>query len=394
LSLGVVLFIVALLVVIMIHEAGHFIAAKLLGFKATKFFVGFGPTLWSIKRGETEYGIKAIPAGGFVKIVGMNPYEEVPIEDQPRAYQNRPRWQRAIMIAAGPATHWPLAFLILVITAMTIGFPTGEPTNTISAIETRVEGNATPAAEAGFLPDDTIVAINDEPVESWADTRRAIRNAAGEPTSFTIERDGETLEINTTVGRALFDADDNLVAYAAPGEDLRAPAPGETEVGFLGVQPAERFDTMSLGAAIVDSGKRTGELTVFLVTTIGQPFETVFNGDLFEALRGEGPRDPEEGPVGIVGAGRIAGESVEKGRYTDFIGLMVGLTIFVGLINLLPLPPLDGGHLAVIAYESITRRRVDVRKLIPIAAAVISFFVLLFFAVLYLDLARPLRVPL
>jgi membrane-associated protease RseP (regulator of RpoE activity) len=393
-SLGVVLFIVALLVVIMIHEAGHFIAAKLLGFKATKFFVGFGPTIWSFTRGETEYGIKAIPAGGFVKIVGMNPYEDVPAADQPRAYGNRPRWQRAIMIAAGPATHWPLAFLILVITAMTIGFPTGEPTTTISAIETRIEGNSTPAAEAGFLPDDTIVAINDEPVDSWADTRRAIRDAAGDSTTFTIERDGETLEITTTVGSALFDEDDNLVAYAVPGEELRAPGPGETEVGFLGVQPAERFDTLPLGAAIVDSGKRTGELTVFLVTTISQPFETVFNGDLFEALQGEGPRDPEDGPVGIVGAGRIAGESVEKGRYTDFIGLMVGLTLFVGLINLLPLPPLDGGHLAVIAYESVTRRTVDVRKLIPIAAAVISFFVLLFFAVLYLDLARPLRVPL
>jgi membrane-associated protease RseP (regulator of RpoE activity) len=393
-SVGIILFIVALLIVIMVHEAGHFIAAKKLGFKATKFFVGFGPTIWSTTRGETEYGIKAIPAGGFVKIIGMNPYEEIAPEDLPRAYGNRPRWQRAIMIAAGPATHWPLAFAILVVTAMTIGFPTGEPTNKISAVETSIEGESTPAAEAGFLPDDTIVAINGQPVDTWAQTRRAIRDAAGESTTFTIDRDGETLQISTTVGRALFDEEGNLVAYAAPGEDLPAPQPGEVEVGFLGVQPAERYDTLPLGEAIVDSGARTVQLTGFLVTTITQPFETVFNGDLFEALQGEGPRDPEDGPVGIVGAGRIAGESVEKGRYTDFIGLMVGLTIFVGLINLLPLPPLDGGHLAVIGYESITRRPVDVRKLIPLAAAVISFFVLLFFAVLYLDLARPLRVPL
>ncbi|MGH2808553.1 MAG: M50 family metallopeptidase [Actinomycetota bacterium] len=394
-SLGIVLFIVALLVVIMIHEAGHFIAAKLLGFKATKFFVGFGPTLWSITRGETEYGIKAIPAGGFVKIIGMNPYEEVPAADQPRAYGNRPKWQRAIMIAAGPATHWPLAFLILVITAMTVGFPTGEPTNTISAIETRIEGDSTPAAEAGFLPDDTIVAINDEPVDSWADTRRAIRNAAGEQTTFTIDRDGETMQISTTVGSALFDADDNLVDYAAPGEQLRAPEPGEIEVGFLGVSPSERYDKASPGTAIVDSGRTVAFFTWQSMTGLFEPFSTVFNGELWAALQGEGPRDAEDGgPVGIVGAGRVAGETVQLGRYFAFANFVAGLTIFIGLINLLPLPPLDGGHLAVVGYEAITRRRVDVRKLIPVAAAVISFLVLLFIAVLYLDLARPLRVPL
>src|SRR5687767_1896976 len=129
---GVLLFIAALLFVIMIHEAGHFVAAKLLGFKATKFFIGFGPTLWSFRKGETEYGVKLIPAGGFVKIVGMNPYEDIAPEDESRSYPNRPKWQRAIMIAAGPATHWPLAFLILLVTAMTIGFPTGDVTNVVS----------------------------------------------------------------------------------------------------------------------------------------------------------------------------------------------------------------------------------------------------------------------
>ena len=393
-SLGVLWFIGALLLVIMVHEAGHFLAAKALGFKATKFFVGFGPTLWSFRKGETEYGIKAIPAGGFVKIVGMNPYEDVAPEDEHRSYPNVARWRRAVMIAAGPATHWPLAFLVLVVTSMTLGFPTGEATNVVSVIETSIEGAATPAADAGFRPGDEIVAVNGAPVEQWEETRREIRRHAGERVTFTIVRDGEELQIAVTLGRALFDERDRLVAYAAPGEDLRVAKPDEVEVGFLGVQPEELFATEPLPTAVVDSAKRTAGLTVFLVKTIGQPFTTVFNGDLLEALQGEGPRDPEEGPVGIVGAGRIAGESVEKGRYVDFIGLMVGLTLFVGLINLLPLPPLDGGHLAVLAFETVTRKRVDVRKLIPIAAAVISFFVLLFFAVLYLDLTRPLNVPL
>ena len=390
-SLGVLLFIFALLFVIMVHEAGHFIAAKLLGFKATKFFIGFGPTLWSTHRGETEYGVKAFPVGGFVKIVGMNPYEEVAPEDEPRSYPNKPRWQRAIMIAAGPATHWPLAFIILAITAMTIGFPTGEATNVVGLVETRIDGERTPAAEAGLLPGDEIVAVNGEPVATWQDTRRAIRRNAGEATTFTFVRDGEERQVTASLGSAVFDEDGQIVEYAPPG--ATPDAAGET-VGFLGVQPEELFATMGPGEAVVDAAARTGGLTYFLVRQIGAPFTTVFNGDLWEALQGQGPRAPEEAPVGIVGAGRIAGETVEKGRYTEFIGLMVGLTIFVGLVNLLPLPPLDGGHLAVILFETVTRKTVDVRKLIPIAAAVISFFVLLFFAVLYLDLARPLDVPL
>jgi len=298
------------------------------------------------------------------------------------------------MIAAGPATHWPLAFVILVVTAMSIGFPTGEATNTVSIVETKIDGELTPAADAGLLPGDRIVGVNGVAVDSWEETRREIRGNAGERATFRVMRDGRELEVETTLGSAIFARDGRLVEYAAAGEDLRAPKTGEIEAGFLGVQPEERFETLALGPAVVDSAKRTAGLTGFLVSTIGQPFSAVFNGDLWNALQGAGPRSVEEGPVGIVGAGRIAGESVERGRYADFVGLMVGLTLFVGLINLLPLPPLDGGHLAVIAYESITRKTVDVRKLIPVAAAVISFFVLLFFAVLYLDLARPLEVPL
>lgn len=390
---GVILFIAALLFVIMVHEAGHFIAAKLLGFKATKFFIGFGPTIWSFRKGETEYGIKLIPAGGFVKIIGMNPYEDIAPEDEPRSYPNRPKWQRAIMIAAGPATHWPLAFLILVVTAMTIGFPTGEVTNVVSVVETSIDGEQTPAAEAGLSPGDLITEVNGDEVSTWVETRQAIRDNAGKPTTFTFVREGEEQQVTITLGTALFDEDGRILRYAPPGEELR-PKEGQTAFGFLGVQPDQEFETMSFGEAVVDSGAQTGRLTGYLVTQMGAPFATVFNGDLWSALTDEGPRTPEEAPVGIVGAGRIAGETVEKGMYTEFIGLMVGLTLFVGLINLLPLPPLDGGHLAVLAYEAITRRRVDVRRLIPIAAAVISFFVLLFFAVLYLDLARPLQVPL
>src|SRR5919106_2539157 len=133
-SARILIFIVGILVVVMIHESGHFLMAKLFDFKATKFFVGFGPTLWSTQRGETEYGVKALPLGGFVKIVGMNPYEEVAPEDESRSYPNKPKWQRALVLVAGSATHWVVAFVLLVFAAIAIGFPTGDATTVIESV--------------------------------------------------------------------------------------------------------------------------------------------------------------------------------------------------------------------------------------------------------------------
>lgn len=391
-SLGVVLFIVAILVVVMVHESGHFLVAKAFGFKATKFFVGFGPTVWSTQRGETEYGVKAFPIGGFVKIVGMNPYEEIPPEDRPRSYPNKPRWQRALLLVAGSATHWVVAFVLLLIAAMTIGFPTNRPTNEVIDVTTSIEGERTPAAVAGIRPGDRIVAVGGEETSSWSRIRSYIRAHAGEEAEFTIERDGELQTEVVRVGTAVFDESGNLTLYVPPGGDLPELEPGETTAGFLGVSPDFAYETEALPGAFVESGRWTWEVTKESVAAIDNVFAPVFNGDLVDAVTGETDRS-EEGPIGLVGVGRIAGETVQEGEYLNFIGGIVALTIFIGIMNLLPLPPLDGGHLAVLAYEGITRRTVDVRKLIPIAAAVISFFIVLFLAVLYLDLARPLETP-
>ncbi|MEA2446541.1 MAG: hypothetical protein QOK47_178 [Actinomycetota bacterium] len=400
-SFGILLFILSILVVVMIHEAGHLTVAKIFGFKATKFFVGFGPKIWSKQVGETEYGIAAIPAGGFVKIVGMNPYEDVDPEDQARAYPNKPAYQRALLLLAGSGTHWIVAFLLLMITAMSIGFPTGRATNEVAAVETklRVQGGdvvapTTPAAEIGIRPGDKIVAIDGEATPTWSKVRVGIREHPNETVEFTIS-DGDTeRDVTVRLGTAIFDEQGRIIEYVPPGQEVHTIPGDSTEaVGFFGVQPEPEYKKEGLIGAVGTAGYWTGDVTVKSFQGIGQVFTMVFGGELWDALRGNGEREIDEGPLGLVGAGRIAGESVEKGQYLDFIGLIVGFTIFVGLMNLLPLPPLDGGHLAVVLYEKLTGRKVDIRKLIPVAAAVISFFVLLFVAVLYLDLARPIRAP-
>jgi membrane-associated protease RseP (regulator of RpoE activity) len=387
-GVNILIFIAALLIVVMIHESGHFLTAKLFDFKATKFFVGFGPTLWSTQRGETEYGVKALPLGGFVKIIGMNPYEEVPARDRDRSYPNKPRWQRAIVLVAGSATHWVVAFVLLVVAAMTIGFPTDKPTTEIAGLTTRIGGAETPAAALDLSPGDRIVAVGGHRTDRWADVSAYIKDHAGETVQFEIEHDGEVVSRSAQLGTAIFSNGD-VVAYFAPGEEVRALRDGETTGGFLGISPRPEYQKEDFVGALGQGAKITWEFTAASFVGIGNVFKQVFDGSLWNALTEEGPRAIDESPCGIVCATQIAGRS----EPFYLVNLIVGFTIFVGLMNLLPLPPLDGGHLAVLGYEGVTGRTVDLRKLIPVAAAVISFFVALFLAVLYLDLARPIELP-
>ena len=395
-TVGILIVVFAILAVIMIHEAGHFLMAKYFDFKATKFFLGFGPTLWSFNRGETEYGVKAIPAGGFVKIVGMNPYEEIPPEDEPRSYPNKPRWQRALVLLAGPATHWLVAFVLLVVTVMTIGIRTDEATSqieSISALRTDSGTETTAAMESGLLPDDRIVGFDGRKTQSWEAISQYIRSHPGEEVAFTVER-GETEKVfEVTLGRAIFDSRDNPVEYAAPGESIREPRSGEELVGFLGVQPSRFYEKEALPGALLKAGSLTWDFTYGSVMGVKTIFTQVFDGSLLEEVTGSGERDLGEGSAfGIVAFAKLAGDSFARGELFELMMMIVGFTVFVGLMNLLPLPPLDGGHLAVVGYEAVTGNKVDVRKLIPLAAAVIAFFLVLFVAVLYLDIARPVDV--
>ncbi len=331
---GLIIFIVAILVVVMIHEGGHFLVAKAFGFKATQYFLGFGPTIWSFKRGETEYGIKALPLGGFVKIIGMNPYEEVAPEDRHRAYSAKPRWQRALVIVAGSGTHFIVAFLILFGSFLTIGLP--ELSTTLGGVSQQIDGVTTAAVEAGIIEGDKIIGYDGKRTDDWLEIREYLSANGGKTVSLTVDRAGQVIEIEPTLGTVIFSPEGEPVVYAPPGEELsREAAEGEEVAGFLGVSPTEVMVRPSVAGALGEAAYFTWDTTKRSVVGIGQTFEMIFGGELWTALTGTGERQLDEGPLGIVGAGRIASGADNLGR----VALIVGFTIFVGIMNLLPLPP-------------------------------------------------------
>jgi membrane-associated protease RseP (regulator of RpoE activity) len=371
-TLGVVLFIVVLIVVVIVHEAGHFFSAKAFGIKVEEFFVGFGPRIWSFRRGETEYGLKAIPAGGYVRIAGMNPFQEITAQEYPRTFGAKPVWQRAIVIFAGPVTHFVIAALFLVFFFIAIGAP-NERRPMIESIEPTLNGQVSPAARAGLRPNDEIVAVEGVPIDSSDTFIQLTRQHVGRPMQLTIGRDGRMLTVTAT--------------------PVLARVPGEQQpVGRLGVSldfVRERTDPFTaVGRSVIVTGQQTKVVVLALEDVFG-PSALKRVGQL---LVGSGERTPSDA-IGVVGASRVAGQAVREGAWDFFIGLLVGFNIFVAILNLVPLPPLDGGHLAILAYEKIRRRKPDIRKLVPLTALVTGFIILFALAITYLDIVSPIPTP-
>ena len=369
-TLGIVLFIVALLLMILIHEAGHFFTAKWFGIKVEEFFVGFGPRLWSTKRGETEYGIKAIPAGGYVRIAGMNPFQEPAPEDVPRTFGAKPAWQRAIVLAAGSATHFILAVLLLAALFAFIGVPVQGPP-LVGSVEERIAGGISPAASAGLIEGDQIVEVNGEAIDSSEELIRITRQSVGREMTVVVLRDGERRTIRATP-----------VIDRVQGEDV-------PRLGIRLEPPRERSNP---AVAVWRGMQETGTITVRSVQALGQIFSPSGIGRIGELITGQAERSVED-PTGIVGAGRLAGQAASSGNLDILLAFLAALNVFVGILNILPLPPLDGGHLAVLAIEKVTGREIDVRKLIPITAVVASVLILLFLSLTYLDVVEPIPNP-
>jgi membrane-associated protease RseP (regulator of RpoE activity) len=396
-ALGIVAFVVALLVSVMLHEGGHFFTARRFGMKATQFFVGFGPTLFSRRRGETEYGVKAIPAGGFVKIVGMTSLEEVEPGDEQRAFYRQSPGKKAIVLAAGSTVHFIIAIVLVLGSALAIGkavekSPGLEAIGScvpVSAEQTceQAPGLPSPAQAAGLESDDVVVAVDGQPVDGVIEFVTAVRNAPDRPVVLTVERDGRRQDLTVT-------------PVAVERISLDDGTRTET-VGAIGVQLKIRQGTEQLGPveAVGHSVETMGLIVEGIGVVVTEKLGTI--ADVY------GPNRDPQGFIGVVGAGRISGEVLASEetmafKVLGFLALIAGLNFFIGVFNLLPLLPLDGGHLAVLGYETARDKlrrlfgyrgeiqRVDFTKLLPLTYGVVLVFAGFTLFLLGADIVNPI----
>jgi membrane-associated protease RseP (regulator of RpoE activity) len=389
-TLGVIFFVVALLVSVMLHEAGHFLTARRFGMKASRFFVGFGPTLWSTRRGETEYGVKAIPAGGFVKIVGMTELEELEPGDERRAFFRHPPGQRLVVLAAGSVVHFIIAIVLLfIVIAATGDILKIEPTRTIDAISKCVPLDpnrgctaSDPAAPAvGKLQSgDTVVAVDGRPVSSYDQMRALISASPGRPLTLTVRRHGQQVLVTVTpVG-------------------IRQ---GGQTVGRIGIAPVERQKPVSVVDAVPRTFSTLGEMSVQTVHALG-----ALPHQVEQILQGK-PRSTS-GAASVVDIARVSGQIAQAkvsfgARLANLVAIVAQLNFFVGVFNLLPLLPLDGGHIAILLFEEGRKRlyrlfgrrdpgRVDLMKIMPFTYAVVAVFVGLSLLLLYAGIVNPISI--
>ena len=423
--LGVIAFVFGVVLSIALHEVGHMYPAKKFGIKVTQYFVGFGRTLWSVKRGETEYGIKAIPLGGYVKLVGMLPpgqgadphsvrstntgmftqlisdardaeYEHVTPDDEGRLFYRKPWWQKLIVMSGGPLVNIGIA--VLLFGGIFMGIGALAPTTTIEtvsdcAITDTEAGRActaddpiTPAKNAGLQPGDTIVAFNDASVTSWDQLTKLIRSNGDNEATIVFDRGGDQLSatVNTSVLARISQTD-----------------PGKTEnVGFLGVSPTSDYERQGPGfvaEVMWDYTKGTADVIWHLPQRMVAVTKAAF-----------GAEREADGPISVVGASRVAGELVtyDDPSWTDrtvrVVGLVASVNVFLALFNFIPLLPLDGGHIAGAIWEALRRGwarlrsrpdpgYVDVAKMLPAAyvggALLMSMSVIL----IYADIVNPVR---
>jgi membrane-associated protease RseP (regulator of RpoE activity) len=390
--LGVLAFVIGLLGSVMLHEAGHFVTARRYGMKATQFFVGFGPTLWSTKRGETEYGVKAIPAGGFVKIVGMTPLEDVEPGDEDRAFYRQPARRKTVVLSAGSLVHFALCLLLVAFAVTVFGVPK-ETAPTLTSINGCVADDPgaacgspgavpAPAKAAGLQAGDVVTAVDGTPITTGTQLVSRVKASAGKPVRLTVERKGRPVTVTVTP-----------TSVTRPG----ATAP----IGAIGVRVGANYRNEHFGP--VGIVRETGTTVKLLVTgtvdTLTHKLGTI--------SKVYGPNRDPSGFIGVVGAGRISGEIAQakvptSDKVANLVLLLAGLNLFVGVFNLLPLLPLDGGHIAVVWFEAVRDRlrrvrgytgelqRVDMNKLMPLTFAVVVLFAGFTLFLLGADIVNPI----
>jgi membrane-associated protease RseP (regulator of RpoE activity) len=384
----ILLFIVILIAIVMLHELGHFVTAKRAGMKVTEYFVGFGPRLWSVRRGETEYGVKAIPAGGYVRITGFTSTEEVAEEDEPRAYRAQPFHQRIIVASAGSVMHLLIAFVLALI--LVLGFGVASNNYKVGSLEHWSGVTHTPAQLAGLKAGDTIVSVNGKTFSNPNSMQNVIGHSVGKPLTLGVERDGRLIDLHAT---------------PVSGRGITVQGVKLANRGYLGVSIDSVPKSVSLTSAPGEAFSTMWQVTTAEVAGIGHLFSphgvnSVFNQVTSSKNARVAANNPDANPrpVSIIGIGNL-GAQAEKDGLPTLLLLLITINIVFALLNMLPMIPLDGGHVAVAAYEWVRTRkgeayyRADITKLFPVAAlfiAILAFFVL---AGVYLDITHPLQIP-
>ncbi|CAL9289201.1 Zinc metalloprotease Rip1 [Streptomyces sp. SudanB66_2053] len=426
--LGIVVFAAGLLFSIAWHELGHLSTAKMFGIRVPQYMVGFGPTIWSRHKGETEYGVKAVPFGGYIRMIGMFPpgpdgklearstspwrgmiedarsaaFEELRPGDEKRLFYTRKPWKRVVVMFAGPFMNLILAVVLFLIVLM--GFGIQQQTTTVSSVSQCVISQSenrddctkadpkSPAAAAGMKAKDKIVAFDGVRTDDWGALSDLIRDSAGKTVPIVVERGGEEVTLHATIATNMVAKKDGNGAYVE-GEYVKA--------GFLGFSAATGVVKQDLGESVSWMTDRVGDAIDSLAALPSKI------PALWDAAFGDGPREPDS-PMGVVGAARVGGEIATldipaSQQLAMFVMLLAGFNLSLFLFNMLPLLPLDGGHIAGALWESLRRNLArllrrpdpgpfDVAKLMPVAYVVAGIFVCFTILVLIADVVNPVRI--
>ncbi len=347
-------FAIVLGALIFVHEFGHFLLAKLFGVRVLQFSLGFGPRVVGVRKGETEYLLSAFPLGGYVKMLGENPADEVAPDEAHRAFSGRPVWQRFCIVFGGPAFNLLFAVVLFFGLFANIGLPVPVPGTEVGAVSAD-----SPADRAGLQPGDIITAIDGVPVSEWEELSERIRNSNGRPVRLTVQRGDRTLELTGTPEKQKI-------------TNIFGEVTGERYMLGIARKDAVTYEPASLAEA----------LAAALAQTWGYVYLTIMG--IIKMIENVIPASELGGPILIA---QLAGKQMQSG-IVDFIFFMGLVSVNLGILNLLPIPILDGGHLFFFTMEAIRRRPLERRtqELLQQVGIVILASLMIF--VFYNDIAR------